>query len=88
MDADGSSLPEGCPRQSDFAIGRETIKIVLLLSMFADFAIQSHISVSYLCLPLSTHELLLFELFILLAVLHERSVADSVHALVEPICFS
>lgn len=49
---------------------------------------KSHISVSYLCLPLSTHELLLSELFILLAMLHERSVAASIHVLVEPIFFS
>lgn len=49
---------------------------------------KSHISVSYLCLPLSTHELLLFELLILLAVFHESLVAAGVHALVEPISLS
>lgn len=65
-------------------MGRETIKIVILLSSFADL----DFSVSYLCLPLSTHELLLFELFILLAVLQERSVAADDHALGKPICFS
>lgn len=46
MDADDSSVPEGCPRQSDFAMGRETIKIVLLLSTFTDFAIYK---VTFLC---------------------------------------
>lgn len=61
---------------------------MLFADSFMVLYTKSHISVSYLCLPLSTHDLLLFELFILLAVLHERSVAAGVCALVEPVSFS
>lgn len=69
-------------------MGRETIKACTFANSDMVLYTKSRISVGYLCLPLSTHELLLFELFILLAVHHERSVAAGGHALVEPICFS